>query len=164
MGKRAEALAERIAQGHRELIAFIEAPSEADWHTHCSNEDRSVGVLVHHVASMLPGELDMIRAVASGQPVTGITPELLDEMNAQHAKEYADCTREETLDLLERNSAMVVSAIREMSDEELDQAASVSLHSGAPVTAQYLIEDHPLCHAYHHLASIRAALGADAHP
>jgi uncharacterized damage-inducible protein DinB len=163
MGKRAEVLAERIAQGHRELIAFVEACSEADWRTDCPNEGWTVGVVVHHVASMLPAELDVIKTVASGQPVISVTAELVDQINAQHAKEYADCSREETLDLLRRNSALVVSAIREMSDAELDQAAPVSLHSDAPVTAQYLIEDHPLGHAYDHLTSVRAALGADTH-
>jgi hypothetical protein len=163
MGKRAEVLAERVAQGHRELIAFVEACSEADWRTDCPNEGWTVGVVVHHVASMLPAELDVIKTVASGQPVISVTAELVDQINAQHAKEYADCSREETLDLLRRNSALVVSAIREMSDAELDQAAPVSLHSDAPVTAQYLIEDHPLGHAYDHLASVRAALGADTH-
>jgi hypothetical protein len=161
MGTRAEALAERVAQAHRELIAFVEACSEADWRTYCPNEGRTVGVVVHHVASMLPAELDVIRTVASGQPVTEVTTEIVDQINAQHAKDHADCSREETLELLQRNSALVVSAIRELSDAELDQAAPVSLHWDALLTAQYLIEDHPLSHPYQHLASIRAALSAD---
>lgn len=158
MSKRADVLASRVAQGHRALIALVEGLSETEWRTVCPNERRTVGVLVHHVASVLPGELGMIQAVASGQPVTGITPELLDQMNARHAEDYADCSREETLDLLRGNSALVVDAIRGLSDTELDRAASVSLHRDAPLTAQYLIEDHPLCHTYLHLASIRAAL------
>ena len=164
MSKRAEALAERIAQGHRELIAFVETLSEADWRTHCPNEGRTVGVLVHHVASVLPAELDLVNILASGQPITGVTIEMVDQMNAQHAKEHANCGREETLDLLRRNSALVVSAIRELSDAELDQAAPVSLHWDAPLTAQYFIEEHPLSHPYVHLASIRAAISSNTHP
>jgi hypothetical protein len=161
VSKRAEALAERIAQSHRDLVAFVRTLSEADWRTYCPNEGRTVGVLVHHVASVLPVELDLVKVLASGQPMTGVTMEMVDQMNAQHAKEYANCGREETVDLLRRNSALVVSAIRELSDAELDQAAPVSLHSDAPLTAQYFIEDHPLSHAYHHLASIRAVIGTD---
>jgi hypothetical protein len=159
----ADVLADRVAQAHRELIALVETLSEIEWRTICPNEGRTVGVLVHHVASVLPGELGMIQAVASGQPVTGVTPELLDQMNAQHAEDYANCSREETLELLRGNSALVVDAIRELSDADLNQAALVSLHWNAPLTAQYLIEDHPLGHAYQHLASIRAALRTDAH-
>ena len=158
MSKRADVLADRVAQGHRELIALVEALSETEWRSLCPNEGRTVGVLVHHVASVLPGELGMIQAVASGQPVTGVTPELLDQMNAQHAEDYANCGREETLELLRGNSALMVDAIRGLSDAELDRAAPVSLHRGAPLTAQYLIEDHPLCHTYLHLVSIREAL------
>jgi hypothetical protein len=32
------------------------------------------------------------------------------------------------------------------------------LSSGAPMTAQFVIEDHALRHSWHHLAKIRAAL------
>jgi len=87
VSRRAQVLADRVAQGHRELIALVEALSETEWRTLCPNEGRAVGVLVHHVASVLPGELGMIQAVASGQPVTGVTPELVDQMNAQHAED-----------------------------------------------------------------------------
>ncbi len=163
MSKRAEALAERIAQGHRELIAFVNTLSEADWRTHCPNEDRTVGVLIHHVASVLPAELDLVKVLASGQPITGVTLEMVDQMNAQHAQEHMHCSRQETLDLLRRNSGLVVGAIRELSDAELDRAAPVSLHWDAPLTTQYFIEEHPLSHPYHHLASIRAAVSTEPH-
>lgn len=161
MSKRAEALAERIAQGHRELRALAETLSEAEWRTYCADEDRTVGVLIHHVASMLPAELDLVKALASGQPITDVTVDLVDQINADHAREHKGCTKEEALDLLGHNSALVVSGVRELSDEELDRAAPISLHWNAPLTTQYFIEDHPLGHAYQHLASIRAALGAE---
>jgi hypothetical protein len=161
MSKRAEALAERIAQGHRELIVFIEGLPPAAWHAYCQNEERTVGVIVHHVASVLPTELDLVQVLASGQAITGVTVELVDQMNAQHAQEHANCELQETLDLLRHNSARVVSAIRELSDAELDRAAPVSLHWDAPLTTQYFIEDHPLGHAYHHLATIKAAMSTD---
>jgi hypothetical protein len=161
MSKRAEALAERIAQGHGKLLTLAETLSEAEWRTYCAGEDRTVGVLIHHVASMLPAELDLVKVLASGQPITGVTVELVNQINADHAQEHKDCDKQEALDLLQRNSALVVSAIRELSDEELDRAAPISLHWNAPLTTQYFIEEHPLGHAYQHLASIRAALGAE---
>ena len=155
---RAEVLAQRVAEGHRQVMAFIEGCSDTDWRTYCPNEERTVGVVLHHVASMLPAELELVRALAAGQPITGVTPEMVDGANAQHADENADCTREETLELLRRSSAAVVGAIRELSDEALDRAAPVSLHFDAPLTTQYFIEAHPLSHAYWHMASVRAAL------
>ena len=44
---RAEALAERIAQGAAELAAFAEGLSESEWRKPCNDRDRrTLGVLV----------------------------------------------------------------------------------------------------------------------
>ena len=79
-------------------------------------------------------------------------------MNAAHAAEHDAVTKEAALDLLRRNSAAAAAAIRALSDEELDQAAPVSLYADAPLTCQFMLEDHAVRHSYHHLARIRAAL------
>jgi hypothetical protein len=55
---------------------------------------------------------------------------------------------------------MAAAAIRGFSDEELDRAASVSLNADAPLTCQFMLEDHAVRHSYHHLAAIRTALVA----
>jgi hypothetical protein len=59
---------------------------------------------------------------------------------------------------LRRNSRCAAGKVREFTDEQLDQAAPFGLSFGAPVTAQFVIEDHALRHSWHHLAQIRAAL------
>ena len=79
-------------------------------------------------------------------------------MNAGHAKENDGVTKEAALDLLRHNSAAAGAAIRALSDAELDQAAPVSLNSDAPLTCQFMLEDHAVRHSYHHLAAIRGAL------
>jgi hypothetical protein len=89
--------------------------------------------------------------------------DMVDHINAEHADENGQVSKEETLELLKSNSEMAVAAIRALSDEELDRAAPVSLHADAPLTTQYFIEDHPLGHSFHHLASIRAAIGGNSH-
>jgi hypothetical protein len=63
-----------------------------------------------------------------------------------------------TLELLRRNSHAAADAVRAFTDEQLDRAAPFSLSFGAPVTAQFVIEDHALRHSWHHLARIRKAL------
>jgi hypothetical protein len=45
-----------------------------------------------------------------------------------------------------------------LSDEQLNSAAPISLYGGAPLTCQFMLEDHAVRHAYHHLAKMRAAL------
>jgi hypothetical protein len=80
-------------------------------------------------------------------------------MNAGHANEHARASKAETLDLLRRNSKTAADAVRALTDDELDRAAPVSLNEDAPLTAQFLIEDHALRHSFHHLALIRSTLG-----
>jgi hypothetical protein len=79
-------------------------------------------------------------------------------MNARHAKEYDAVTQEAALELLRRNSTAAAAAIRALTDEDLAQAAPVSLYSDAPLTCQFVLEDHAVRHSYHHLARIREAL------
>ena len=67
-------------------------------------------------------------------------------------------TKAAALELLRKNSREAAAAVRVFTDEQLDQAAPFSLSFGAPVTAQFVIEDHALRHSWHHLAKIRKAL------
>ena len=159
MSRRAESLADRIEEGAAGLAAFAEGLSEAEWRTPVSATDRrSVGVIVHHVASVYPVEIDLARAIASGKAVTDVTPEVVNGMNAKHAQDQAEVTKAATLELLRRNSREAAATVRAFTDEELDRAAPLGLSFGAPVTAQFVIEDHALRHSWHHLARIHKAL------
>jgi SAM-dependent methyltransferase len=160
ISRRAALLAERIEEGGAKLAAFAEGLSEAEWNKPVSGTDsRSVGVVVHHVASMYPIEIDVARAVASGKEVMDVTWEVVAQLNATHAQDHAGATKAETLELLLRNSREAAAAVRALTNDELDQAAPFSLSFGAPVTAQFVIEDHALRHSWHHLARIRKAVG-----
>jgi ubiquinone/menaquinone biosynthesis C-methylase UbiE len=157
--RRAALLADRIEQGAAGLATFAEGISEAEWRVSVSGSDhRTVGVIVHHVASMYPIEIDVARAVASGKAVTDVSWEAVAQINTKHAQEHASVTKAATLELLRRNSHEAAAAVRAFTDEELDQAAPFSLSFGAPMTTQFVIEDHALRHSWHHLAKIRAAL------
>src|SRR4051812_35983566 len=160
MTDRATALAERLEQGARALASFAATLSDAEWSTPCSATDRrTVGVIVHHVASIYPLEIQVARLVASGKPVTDVTWDVVAEVNAGHAKENAGVTKQAALDLLARNSAAAAAAIRAFSDAELAEAVPNSMYGGAPLTCQFFLEDHAVRHSYHHLAKIRTTLG-----
>jgi hypothetical protein len=109
---------------------------------------------------MYPLEIQLAQALAMARPVEGVTWNAVHEMNANHARQYEGVTKKAALDLLRRNSSAAAAAIRALSDEELDGAAPVSLNANAPLTCQFMLEDHAVRHSYHHLARIRAALGA----
>jgi len=107
---------------------------------------------------MYPIEIDVARTIASGKAVTDVSWEVVAGINAQHAEKHAEVTKNATLDLLRRNAREAADAVRKFTDDELDRAAPFSLSFGAPVTAQFVIEDHALRHSWHHLARIRKAL------
>ena len=162
MGRRAESLADRIEEGAADLSAFAEGLSEAEWHAPLSRnggDRRSIGVIVNHVASVYPIEIDLARTIAGGKAVTHVSWEIVAELNARHAHDQAGVTKAATLELLRQNSREAAEAVRAFTDDELDRAASFSLSFGAPVTAQFVIEDHALRHSWHHLARIRMVLG-----
>jgi hypothetical protein len=160
MNQRTNALADRLEQGAQALATFASALTDAEWNTRVPKDGRKVGVVVHHVATMYPLEIQLAQTLAAGKPVVGVTWEAVHEINARHAKEYDAVTKEAALDLLRRNSAAAAAAIRALSDEELDRAAPVSLNSDAPLTCQFMLEDHAVRHSYHHLAAVRRAFEA----
>ena len=101
VGRRAELLADRIEEGAAGLAAFAELLSEAEWLEPVSGTDRrSVGVIVHHVASVYPIEIDVARAIASGKAVTDVTWDVVAELNAKHAHDQAGVTKAAALELL----------------------------------------------------------------
>jgi hypothetical protein len=113
---------------------------------------------VNHVALVYPIEVDLARAIAGGKAVTDVTWQVVAELNAGHAREHAQVTKPEALELLRKNSRQAAETVRAFSDEELDRAAPFSLSFGARVTAQFVVEDHAVRHSWHHLARIRTAL------
>jgi DinB superfamily len=160
--QRAEALAIRLESGATALADLASTLSDAEWQTRLPRDGRKIGVVVHHVASMYPIEIQLARLLAAGQPITGVTWDAVDTINRDHAIENDNVTKEAALALLKTNSAAAAQAIRAFTDAELDRAAPVSLNSDAPLTCQFFLEDHPVRHSYHHLARIKAALGTSA--
>jgi hypothetical protein len=158
MSKRAEALAQRIEQGAQTLAVFAQGLSDAQWRTAVPPDGRQVGVIIHHVASVYPIEIHLATEIASGKAVTEVTWGVVADMNAKHAQEHAAIGRQDTVELLRRNSHSAAEAVRAFTDEQLDRAAPFSLNADAPLTAQFVIEDHALRHSWHHLAKIKAVL------
>lgn len=159
MSKLSNTLAERLELGAKALSAFAGSLTDAEWNTKVPKDGRTVGVVVHHVASVYPVEIQLAQTLASGKPVTGVIWDGIHQMNGTHAKEHAGAGREATLELLEQNSAAAAAAIRAFSDDELQSGGTISLYADAPLTCQFMLEDHAVRHSYHHLARLRAMLG-----
>ncbi len=151
-------LADRLEAGARALATFARTLSEDEWQAVVPGDGRRVGVIVHHVASVYPIEVQLAEMIAAGTPIVGVTWDTVHQMNAAHAAEHGGTSKAEALSLLAENSAAAATAIRALTGEELARAVPVSLYADAELTCQFLLEDHAVRHSYHHLARLRAAV------
>ena len=158
MGAKSEQLAKQFEAKSRDAMATLEKLGEADWKKVTEAEKWPVGVTAHHLASVLDPISSMIKAVAGGQAPGDLSMEMLDEMNARHARDFAGCTRAETIDLHRKGSATAAATIRGLSDAELAASGTV-LKGLPPMTAEQVIAGGLLGHIDEHYGSIRKTVG-----
>lgn len=158
MGARAETLAKQFEAKAGELGGTIEKLSDAEWKKVTTAEKWPVGVTAHHVAGAHEGISGMVKTLASGQALPPFNMAMLDEMNAKHAKEFAGCTKAETLALHQKGAASAATIVRGLSDSELDRSG-VLLTGMSPMTVQQIVEGILINHITEHLDSIRATVG-----
>lgn len=162
MSTRTERLAKRLEANARSLAEFAAGLTPEEWRTPMPRDGRTIGVIVHHVASIYPLEIELAQSIAAGKALEGVTWDVVANVNAGHAQENQSVTKDAALALLKANSAAAAAAIRALSDDDLDRAVPQSLYGGAELTCQFFLEDHAVRHAIHHLAKIRTALPARA--
>lgn len=162
MISRTERLARRLEANATALAEFAASMTPDQWRMAMPHDGRTLGVIVHHVASIYPLEVELAQSIAQGQPLAGVTWDVVANVNAGHANENQQVTKEAALALLKQNSAAAAAAIRALTDEDLDRAVTQSLYGDAELTCQFFLEDHAVRHAMHHLAKMRAALAAPA--
>ena len=101
----------------------------------------------------------IVTGIVSGGPSRGnFTRAMLDEMNAQHAKEHAGCTRAETLVLFQKGAATAFAVARSLNDDQLAKSGTV-FTDAPPMTAEQLIMLGLAGHIDDHMGSIRKTIG-----
>ncbi len=155
---RAVALADQYSQATADLLALVEPVTLEQWRTLCSNEERTVGVLVHHIASTAEFVPTLISRVVESQPLPPFTQDIIDHNNARHAATYAQAGPAETLALLRQNSSAAADFIRSLSDEQLDRTSTLPVFNLPTVTAGQIFEFLLIGHTLGHLASIQTAI------
>jgi hypothetical protein len=96
MSATSQQLAEQYARTNWDLIQAVASLSEHHWQDACAEEGGTVGVTAHHLAVTVPLILAGARGIMAGQALPANTVELTNQANAQHAREHAACTREDT--------------------------------------------------------------------
>lgn len=157
MAGKSTALAHRFDMEIERAVATLEGLSDADWHKVTAAEGWPVGVTAHHFAGALEPISQLIEGLVAGRPGTLSRP-ALDAMNAQHAKDYADCTKAETIALLRQGAAVASSTIRGLTDAQLAKSGTV-LTDMPQTTVEQLIDAALFSHIAEHFGSIRATVG-----
>ena len=158
MGANGEALARQFEAKAQEAAHILERISAADWQKVTEAEKWTVGVTAHHLATAYERVPDVATGLAAGQSFGNFTRKLLDEMNAQHAKEFAGCTKEETLALHRKGATKAAAAVRGFSDEQLAKTG-VLFTDAPPMTVEQLIMVALIRHTDEHYGSIRKTIG-----
>ena len=159
MGAKAEALARQFEAKAHEATAVLEKLRDTDWSKLTEAEKWSVGVTAHHVAGSHQPIADIIKTVAAGQSIPNFTMDVLHEMNAKHAKDFAGCTKAETIDLHKKGVAAAAAIVRGLSDDQLAKSGTV-LTGAPPMTAEQVITGILIHHIDDHFGSIRKTVGA----
>jgi hypothetical protein len=112
-------LAADIDAARERLAGFVAACTDADWRSAALDGDpRPVGVVVDHVADAYEYLAGWIRQLVAGQPVD-VDNEVVDALNAEHARTAGSLTRAETAGHLRRSGAGIAALVAGLSAADL---------------------------------------------
>jgi hypothetical protein len=156
MGAKGEEFARQFEGKVEEATALLERLIDADWKKTTAAEKWTIAVTAHHIASSYEPATRIIKTIAAGQVLPHFTREILDEMNARHAREFAGCTKAETIALHKKGAA--AAAVRGLSDVELAKTGPV-FTGMPPMSAEEMVQRALLGHIDEHFGSIRKTIG-----
>src|SRR5215216_2586573 len=156
MGTTGENLATAFEQSNEALISALSSMNDEQWRRKCEGEGWPVAVTAHHVASTRPQIMQMVRLLSTSPGKVEFTQDMLNESNAEHAKQFPNPDRAETIELARKSGKEVASELRTMSDEALSNGAEVT-GFGRQMSAAGMVEGALIGHTHGHLESIRAA-------
>ena len=158
MGAKSEALAKQFEAKAQEAVAVLEKLSDTDWKKVTAAEKWTVGATTHHLAGAFEAVAGIVTAIVSGQAPRNFTTAMLEEMNAKHSREHANCSRAETIALLKNSAPAAAAVVRGLSDDQLAKSGTV-FADAPPMTAEQLIARGLINHVDEPVASIRKTVG-----
>jgi hypothetical protein len=143
-------LAADIDAARERLAGFVGSCTDADWRSAPLDGDpRPVGLVVDHVADAYEYLAGWIRQLVAGQPVD-VNNEVVDALNAEHARTAGSVTRAETAGHLRRSGADIAALVAGLSAADL-AAGDGRVRRFAQIAIR---------HADNHRSEIEAALAA----
>lgn len=156
-------LAADLDRASAEFTDYARGLSPEQWRTRAVNspdivqgedENRPVGVIVHHVADWLPRTLAMVEVRVHTGDAPRTNPDELNRINAEHAAAHPDPDQAETLALLAERTKVTAAAIAALTDEELARGPEGGFD------AESLIRRVMIGHFGWHLGSIKATFAS----
>ncbi len=158
MGTKSDPLAKQFEAKAREAAAVLEKLSDADWKKVTAAEKWTIGVTAHHLARAFEAVPGIVTALVAGRLPGNFSRVMLDEMNAQHARDNANCTKTETIALFEKGVPTAAAVVRGLSDDQLAKSGAV-FTDAPPMTAEQLVMGALINHIDEHVGSIRKTIG-----
>jgi hypothetical protein len=138
-----------------ELRATIAGVPDDKWLAATLGDGRQVNVVGHHAASAHHYIADMLQAMANGQkPSMGM--EEIHAGNADHARQFAACSKSETLEQHDQGAVYATAILKHLTEEQLAKHNEFLL--GMPMTVEQAVQGVLIGHPREHAATIRAAL------
>ncbi|MGA2400314.1 MAG: hypothetical protein ABSG91_01245 [Syntrophobacteraceae bacterium] len=154
---RSKKLAERLNSFNEEVISFVENSTEGDWSA-IGAEGWPLGVTARHIGANHYQAVSAVKMILKGEKLPVMTVEQITEYANRHAREHAECTKSEVLDVLRKQGRMLVDFTGGLEDSELDKAGYLPA-LGMDMTVEQFIETVILQSGNEHFESIKAAAG-----
>ncbi len=113
-----------IAAARDRLVEFAASCSDDDWLARPlagQGDDRTVGVIVDHVADACDYIGAWLCAIVAGQDPE-VSPELVDGYNAAHARDAAAVTRADAAAHLQRSGDVIIALVSGLSPGDLERS------------------------------------------
>lgn len=153
-----ETLLVQIQTAAEAVQAVIEGCSQEQWQLVVANEERSIGIVCHHIAFAYPLIADWACHLARGEALPSITFDDVHALNHQHAENAAFVDAATTLALLQTNTVAVKERLDRLSDSSLQQTAPFPLIGGQDISVQQIVQQFLIDHTYEHLDAIRKTI------
>lgn len=154
-----EQLLAQVEEATAAATAVIEKCSQEEWETAVPEEERTVGVVLHHIGYAYPFVVDWACQLARGEGTPAVTYDDVHALNQQHAATQAQVDQATALALLQTNDRAAQEQLGRLTDADLQVSAPFPLIGGKEISAQQVVQWFLVNHAHNHLAAIHKTIG-----
>ncbi len=157
MNERSKELADRLNSFNEIVMTFVRSCTEDDWGK-MGSEEWPVGVTARHIGASHYSVIPAARMILKGEKFPEMTREQITENANRHAREHADCTKSEVLDILQDSGQKIVEFTRNLEDSDLDKTGFLPA-LGSHISLEQFLENVILKSAEAHFRSMQEATG-----